>query len=86
MKNIFFENLSHLIVRDFWTIKIWSYFHKFIWVAIFFIFQIFVPKTHFLKALHMSLFIWTLWVFFKKNFQMTLATLNTSFHIDWEGL
>jgi hypothetical protein len=38
----------------------------------------------FLKALNGLLFIWTLWIFLSglPNLKMTLATLNTSFHID----
>jgi hypothetical protein len=32
MKNYFFENLNHLIVKKFWMVKIWTYFHKSIWV------------------------------------------------------
>jgi len=38
----------------------------------------------FLKVLDGALFLWTLKVFLLKfpNFKMTLATLNTSFHID----
>jgi hypothetical protein len=40
MKDIFFENLNCLIVKDFWMVKLWPYFHKSIWVAIFvFVFQ-----------------------------------------------
>jgi len=36
-----------------------------------------------LKVLNGALFLWTLWVFFLglPNLKMTLATLNTSFHI-----
>ncbi len=45
MKNLFFENLNYLIVRDFWMVKIWPYFHKSIWVAIFVCFSIFCPKS-----------------------------------------
>jgi hypothetical protein len=39
MKNIFFENLNHLIIKDFWMVKIWPYFHKSIWIAILFYFH-----------------------------------------------
>jgi hypothetical protein len=66
-------------------VKIWLYFHKSIWVAIFVYFSIPLSQKHmFLKALHGSLFIWTLWIFFSgfPNLKMTSATLNTSFHID----
>jgi len=49
-------------------------------------FNFFVPKTYFLKALDGALFLWILWVFLLefRNSKMTLATLNTSFHIDLE--
>jgi len=47
MKNLFFENFNHLIIRDFWMVKIWSYFHKSIRVAIFVCFSIFCPKSIF---------------------------------------
>jgi len=48
MNNLFFETLGCLIVRDFWMVKIWSYFHKFIWIAIFVcFFKKFVPKSYF---------------------------------------
>jgi hypothetical protein len=49
MKNLFFENLNHLIARDFWMVKIWPYFHKSIWIAILFVFQFFCPKTIFFE-------------------------------------
>ncbi len=47
-------------------------------------FNFFVPKAYVLKVLDGTLFIRTLWVFLLglSNFKMTLATLNTSFHID----
>ncbi len=35
MKNLFFENFHFLIGRGFWMVKIWPYFYKSIWVAIF---------------------------------------------------
>jgi hypothetical protein len=53
MKNLFFENLNYLIARDFWMVKIWPYFHKFIWVAIFVYFSIFLSQKHFFEN-----FIW----------------------------
>ncbi len=34
-----------MLVRDFWMIKIWPYFHKSIWIAIL-IFNFFVSKTY----------------------------------------
>jgi hypothetical protein len=41
-------------------------------------------KHFFLKVLNGALFLWILWVFLLGlfNLKMTLATLNTSFHID----
>jgi len=50
----------------------------------FLFFNFFVPKAYFLRALHGSLIMWTLWVFFlgPSNFKMTSITLNISFHID----
>ncbi len=47
MRNLFFENLNHLIVRDFWMVKIWPYFHKSIWIAIFVSFSISLSQKHF---------------------------------------
>jgi hypothetical protein len=43
-----------------------------------------VPETYFMKFLDGALFLWTLWVFLLglPNKKMTLATLNTSFHIN----
>jgi len=38
MRNLFFENLDCLIVRDFWMVKIWPYF------------QIFCPKSIFFES------------------------------------
>jgi hypothetical protein len=49
MKNFFFENLNHLIARDFWMVKIWPYFHKSIWVAIFVCFSKKLSQKHILK-------------------------------------
>jgi hypothetical protein len=47
MKNFFFENFNHLIIREFSMAKIWTYFHKSIWVVIFiFIFNFFVPIAY----------------------------------------
>jgi hypothetical protein len=40
MINILFEKLNCLIVKDFWMVKIWLYFHKSIWIAIFICFKI----------------------------------------------
>jgi len=50
MKNLFFENFNHSIIRDFWMVKIWPYFHKSIWVAIFVYFSIFCPKSIFFES------------------------------------
>jgi len=50
MRNIFFENLNRLIIKDFWMVKIWSYFHKSIWVPIFICFQFLCPKNIFFKS------------------------------------
>ncbi len=54
-----------------------------IWVAIFVYFSNFFVHM-FLKVLDGALFLWTLWVFLLglSNQKMTLATLNTDFHID----
>ncbi len=85
MKNIFFENLNCLIIKDFWMVKIWPYFLKSIWIAIYLFFSISLSQKHIFWKLYMGhLFIWTLWVFLLglPNKKMTLVTLNTSFHID----
>jgi hypothetical protein len=84
MKNLIFENLNRLIVRDFWMVKIWPYFHKSIWIVIFVRFSNFCPKKYFLKVLNGASFLWTFVGFFLglPNFKMTLIILNASFHID----
>ncbi len=86
MKDLFFENLNILIVRDFWIVEIGPYFHKSIWVVIFvfLFFNFFVPKELFLKFLDGAISLWNLWVFLLglPNQKMTLATQNTNFHID----
>ncbi len=50
------------------------------------LFKKIVPKLYFLKSLHKTLFIWTLWAFLLglPNLKMILTTLNISFHIDLE--
>jgi len=50
MKNLSFENLSHLIIRGFWMVKIWPYFHKSIWIVILFDFQFFCSKSIFFES------------------------------------
>ncbi len=50
MRNLFFENLNNLIIRDFWLVKIWPYFHKSIWVAILIFFQFFCSKIFLKKS------------------------------------
>jgi hypothetical protein len=60
----FFENVIRLIIRDFWMVKFWSYFHKSTWVAISIFFPISLSQKHmFSKGLHGALFIRFLWVF-----------------------
>jgi hypothetical protein len=46
MKNIFIEKFNRLIVRDFLMVKIWPYFHKSIWVAIFVYFSKKLSQKH----------------------------------------
>jgi len=48
--NLFFENLNHLIIMDFWMVQIWPYFHKSIWVAIFVCFSKLCPKSIFFES------------------------------------
>jgi len=43
----FFKNFMRLITKDFWMIKIWLYFHKSIWVAIFVCFSNFLSQFFF---------------------------------------
>jgi hypothetical protein len=47
-------------------------------------FNLFVPKTYFLRVFDGAIFLRTLWVFCLKlpNSKMTSVTLNTSSHID----
>ncbi len=83
----FFENLNHLIVRDFWMVQIWPYFHRSIWVAIFVLFfKFFAPIFIYLKALDGPLFIWTLWVFLLglPGLKITSNTLNINFSHKFE--
>jgi hypothetical protein len=47
--NLFFENLNHLIVRDFLMVQIWPYFHRSIQVAIIVFFSIALSQKHILK-------------------------------------
>jgi hypothetical protein len=44
MMNLLFENFNQLIIKNFWMVEIWAYFHKSIWIAIFFNF--FCPKKY----------------------------------------
>ncbi len=47
----FFENLNYLIVRDFWMVQIWLYFHKSIWVIYIYIYiQFLCPKSIFFES------------------------------------
>ncbi len=53
MKNLFFKNLNHLIIRIFWMVKNWTYSHMSIWIANFvFLSKILFQKTYFLKVLN----------------------------------
>jgi len=54
MRNLFFENLNYLIVRIFLMVKIWPYFHKFIWVTIFVCFSISLSQKHIFWKLYMG--------------------------------
>jgi hypothetical protein len=70
MKNLLFENFNRLIVKDFWMVKIWPYFHKSIWVKNFdLFFNFFVSKNMFLKVLDGSIIL-KLCVFSFKDFQI----------------
>jgi len=42
----FFENVNRLIIRDFWMVKFWPYFHKSIWIAISIFKKISCPKKY----------------------------------------
>jgi hypothetical protein len=47
MKNLLFENIKHLIIKDFWMVKNWPYFHMSIWSCNFCLFlNFFVPQTN----------------------------------------
>jgi hypothetical protein len=46
MKNLFFENLNHLIVTDFWMVKIWPYFIDLYELQFLFVFQNIYPKKY----------------------------------------
>ncbi len=45
-----FENFNHLIIKDFWMLKIWPYFHKSMWIAIFILFSNFWSWKHFFES------------------------------------
>jgi hypothetical protein len=64
MRNIFFENFNHLIVRDFWIVKFDHIFISPYKLQFLFVFQFFVLKAYFLKVLDGALFLWTLWFSF----------------------
>jgi hypothetical protein len=44
IRKFFFQTLNHLIVKDFWMVKIWPYFHKSIWVTSFVCFSNFLSQ------------------------------------------
>ncbi len=54
MKNLLFENFNHLIVKDFWMIKIWLYFYKSKWIAIFICFSISLSQKQCFEKLYMG--------------------------------
>ncbi len=83
-----FENLTHLIIKDFWMVNIGPYFRKSLWVAIFDCISISLSQEHmFLKVLFGALFIWTLKVVLLglPNWKMTLAFVNVSVDVDLWG-
>jgi len=70
MTNLLFENLNYLIVRDFWMIKIWPYFHKSIWITIFCLFSNFLcSKVIFLKSFRWDIILLNFVGFLFKNFK-----------------
>jgi len=84
MRNLLFENLNPLIIRDIWIVKIWPYFHKSIWVAIFVCFSISLFQEHFFEnftwgIIHMDFVGFT---FRTYKFKNDMNYINTSFHID----
>jgi len=84
MKNLFFKNLDRLIIKDFWKVKIWPYFHKSIWIEIFVYFSTFLSQKHFFESFTWVIIHMDLVGFFLRlpNLIMTSITLNLSFHID----
>ncbi len=48
--NLFFENLNHLIVKDFWMVQIWPYFHKSYELQFLFVFQFLYQKSIFFES------------------------------------
>jgi hypothetical protein len=70
MKNLFFENLIYLIARDFLMVKIWPYFHKSIWVAIFVWFLIFLFQKHIFWKFYMGHYSYGLCEFSFSDFQI----------------
>jgi len=70
MKNLSFENLSHLIIRGFWMVKIWPYFHKSIWIVILFDFQFFLFQKHIFWKFYMDHYSYGLCEFSFQDFQI----------------
>jgi len=70
MKNIFFENLNCLIIKDFWKVKIWQYFHKPIWVASLVVFQFLYPKTIFFESFRWGIILLDFMGFLFKTFKL----------------
>jgi len=71
MTNLLFENLNYLIVKDFWMIKIWPYFHKSIWVTIFCLFfNFFCSKVIFFESFRWDIILLDFVHFLFKDFKL----------------
>jgi hypothetical protein len=70
MINIFFEIFNHLVIKDFWIVKIWPYFQ--IRCNLFIFFNFFISK--YFLGVHLS----TTWCF---GISITLIYLSANVHI-----
>jgi hypothetical protein len=87
MKNFFLENLNHLIIRDFWMVKIGHIFISPYKLQFLFVFIFFVPKTYFFESftwgnIHMD-FVVFLGI---PNWKITLDSINVNVNVDLWGL
>ncbi len=84
MKNPFLESFKHFIIMNFWIVRIQSYFHKFIWIAILIFFNFFSQKHIFWKF-DMGLCTCGLCRFPFRKLQMPWTFFDVSFDLSLRG-